>query len=135
MCIELGLETAACTHTACLSPPIFTHNLQAVGAMLACDAFARQLSDLEQLAVVLAAAMHDVGHPGVNNDFLIRTQSEVRWWGWVGQGLASRGGGQSGELLVRGQPPRDGQAMLFRKAGSADSPERLPVSMCVMLQA
>lgn len=51
--------------------------LQALGAMLAADSFARQLSDLEQLAVILAAAVHDVGHPGVNNDFLIRTQSEV----------------------------------------------------------
>ncbi|EFN57910.1 hypothetical protein CHLNCDRAFT_34322 [Chlorella variabilis] len=50
---------------------------QAVGAMLALDGFAAQLSDLEQLAVILAAAIHDVGHPGVNNDFLIRTQSEA----------------------------------------------------------
>jgi hypothetical protein len=51
--------------------------VQALGAMLALDDFAAQLSDLEQLAVILAAAIHDVGHPGVNNDFLIRTQSEV----------------------------------------------------------
>ncbi|PRW56816.1 3, 5 -cyclic phosphodiesterase pde-4 [Chlorella sorokiniana] len=51
--------------------------VQALGAMLAADSFSRQLSDLEQLAVILAAAVHDVGHPGVNNDFLIRTQSEA----------------------------------------------------------
>ncbi|KAL4441504.1 hypothetical protein ABPG77_002008 [Micractinium sp. CCAP 211/92] len=50
---------------------------QALGAMLAADDFASQLSDLEQLAVIIAAAIHDVGHPGVNNDFLIRTQSEA----------------------------------------------------------
>lgn len=50
---------------------------QALGAMLAADDFASHLSDLEQLAVIVAAAIHDVGHPGVNNDFLIRTQSEA----------------------------------------------------------
>ncbi|KAL4444281.1 hypothetical protein ABPG75_012018 [Micractinium tetrahymenae] len=50
---------------------------QALGAMLAADDFASQLSDLEQLAVIVSAAIHDVGHPGVNNDFLIRTQSEA----------------------------------------------------------
>lgn len=58
---------------------------QALGAMLAADDFASHLSDLEQLAVIVAAVIHDVGHPGVNNDFLIRTQSEVgraaRVWG------------------------------------------------------
>lgn len=60
--------------------------LQALGAMLSADDFAAQLSDLEQLAVIVAAAIHDVGHPGVNNDFLIRTQSEVGWpLGWAMQ--------------------------------------------------
>lgn len=47
--------------------------------MLAADSFAEHLSDLEQLGVILAAIIHDVGHPGVSNDFLIRTQSEVGW--------------------------------------------------------
>ena len=56
--------------------------LQALGAILAQDDFARQLSDLEQLAAIIAAAMHDVGHPGVNNDFLIRTHSEVSGGCW-----------------------------------------------------
>lgn len=65
---------------------------QALGAMLASDPFARQLSDLEQLAVILAAAVHDLGHPGVNNDFLIRTQSEVGGDRDVMHGLAAAGG-------------------------------------------
>ena len=32
-----------------------------------------QLSNLEILATIFAAAIHDVAHPGVNNDFLIDT--------------------------------------------------------------
>jgi hypothetical protein len=60
--------------------------LQALGAILAQDDFARQLSDLEQLAAIIAAAMHDVGHPGINNDFLIRTHSEVSGPCWEPKG-------------------------------------------------
>lgn len=82
------LTARACLH--CLPRPA----AQALGAMLAADAFSRQLSDLEQLAVILAAVVHDVGHPGVNNDFLIRTQSEV--CAWVVQG-ACTGHQQLGE--------------------------------------
>ena len=37
---------------------------QSVGALLATDGFSDQLTDLELLAVILASAVHDVGHPG-----------------------------------------------------------------------
>lgn len=36
-----------------------------------------ELSDLEALALIVAAAVHDLGHPGVNNDFLVRTRAEA----------------------------------------------------------
>ena len=41
--------------------------------MLAIDNIGEQLTDLEKLCVILACAIHDVGHPGVNNDFLVKT--------------------------------------------------------------
>ncbi|NXQ31488.1 PDE4D phosphodiesterase, partial [Alaudala cheleensis] len=34
-------------------------------------------SDLEVLATLFAAAIHDVDHPGVSNQFLINTNSEL----------------------------------------------------------
>ncbi|GAB4821974.1 hypothetical protein N2152v2_009020 [Parachlorella kessleri] len=50
---------------------------QALAAMLSLDGYACQLSDLELLALLVSAMIHDVGHPGVTNDFLIRTSSEA----------------------------------------------------------
>ena len=34
-------------------------------------------SDLEILAALIAAAVHDVDHPGVNNNFLVNSSSEM----------------------------------------------------------
>ena len=34
-------------------------------------------SDLEILAAIIAAAVHDVDHPGVNNNFLVNSSSEM----------------------------------------------------------
>eukprot|EP00741_Cyanophora_paradoxa_P007233 tig00001094_g6997.t1 len=36
-----------------------------------------QLSDVQTFAVLLAAAAHDIGHPGVNNTFLVKTGAET----------------------------------------------------------
>lgn len=94
--------------------------LQALGAMLAADDFASHLSDLEQLAVIVAAAIHDVGHPGVNNDFLIRTQSEVG-----GVCLVRRGGGCRRARL---RPPCGAADLLL--VLSAASPAPVPIPPC-----
>jgi hypothetical protein len=48
---------------------------QALGAMMALDAWGGALTDWEAVTVVVAAAVHDLGHPGVNNDFHRRTGS------------------------------------------------------------
>ena len=34
------------------------------------------LSRLERFCIIFASAVHDLGHPGVNNDFLIRTRDK-----------------------------------------------------------
>lgn len=54
--------------------------VQAVGFMLA-EGLYDQISPLQALVLLVAAAAHDVGHPGYNNAFLISTESEeaLRW--------------------------------------------------------
>jgi len=46
--------------------------MRAVGATLP----GGRLPALERFAIVLAAATHDLAHPGVNNDFLVRTRAQ-----------------------------------------------------------
>jgi 3'5'-cyclic nucleotide phosphodiesterase len=51
--------------------------VQALGSMMAADQWAAALEDWERLAIIIGAAVHDLGHPGVNNDFHVRTNSEA----------------------------------------------------------
>ena len=47
---------------------------QSVMCMLAEDNLSAYLSSLELFCVIISCCIHDVGHFGVNNDFLVRTQ-------------------------------------------------------------
>ncbi|KAG1677360.1 hypothetical protein FOA52_010739 [Chlamydomonas sp. UWO 241] len=49
---------------------------QGILAVLSSDNTARQLTDLEILAMLIAALIHDVNHPGVNNSFLVQQGTE-----------------------------------------------------------
>lgn len=51
--------------------------VQALGSILMADKLITCLTDIETLAVVISAAVHDIGHPGVNNDFHARTNSKI----------------------------------------------------------
>jgi calcium/calmodulin-dependent 3',5'-cyclic nucleotide phosphodiesterase len=51
--------------------------VQALGAMMAADSWAAGLTDIEVLVVIIAAAVHDLGHPGVNNDFHARVNTKA----------------------------------------------------------
>ncbi|XP_068607176.1 3',5'-cyclic-AMP phosphodiesterase 4C-like [Brachionichthys hirsutus] len=50
---------------------------QSVHVLLSSPALDAVFSDLEVLAALFAAAIHDVDHPGVSNQFLISTNSEL----------------------------------------------------------
>ena len=49
--------------------------VQALAVALAKDAWSSVLTDLELLAIIVASAMHDAGHPGVNNAFHTKSKS------------------------------------------------------------
>eukprot|EP01063_Lacrimia_lanifica_P041458 TRINITY_DN9684_c0_g1_i1.p1 TRINITY_DN9684_c0_g1~~TRINITY_DN9684_c0_g1_i1.p1 ORF type:complete len:1296 (+),score=474.69 TRINITY_DN9684_c0_g1_i1:96-3983(+) len=51
--------------------------LQTVHWMINVTGIANKLSDVETLALLLSAVVHDYDHPGVNNMFLINTQHEI----------------------------------------------------------
>ncbi|XP_037674300.1 cAMP-specific 3',5'-cyclic phosphodiesterase 4A isoform X3 [Choloepus didactylus] len=51
--------------------------LQSTHVLLASPALDAVFTDLEILAALFAAAIHDVDHPGVSNQFLINTNSEL----------------------------------------------------------
>ncbi|CAD7703794.1 unnamed protein product [Ostreobium quekettii] len=51
--------------------------VQALGVILARDNLKSRFTDLELLAMLLAAVVHDVAHPGVTNEFHINTRSPV----------------------------------------------------------
>jgi len=49
---------------------------QSAMCMIACDGVGQGLTDLELLCIIISCCIHDVGHYGVNNDFLVKTQHE-----------------------------------------------------------
>ncbi|XP_065591732.1 3',5'-cyclic-AMP phosphodiesterase 4A-like [Cyrtonyx montezumae] len=51
--------------------------LHAAHVLLRCNALRAAFSELEVLAALFAAAIHDVDHPGVTNQFLISTNSAL----------------------------------------------------------
>eukprot|EP00873_Tetraselmis_striata_P006345 jgi/Tetstr1/426609/TSEL_016886.t1 len=49
---------------------------QSLAVLLSYEEMRSQLTPMEHLAMVLAAVTHDIGHPGLNNDFLVNSKSE-----------------------------------------------------------
>lgn len=53
--------------------------VQSLGALLVPDGLAGQLTDLEMLSMIVAAAVHDVGHPGGRlMPFLLQSRLQSR---------------------------------------------------------
>uniref|UniRef100_A0A914HDP9 Phosphodiesterase n=1 Tax=Globodera rostochiensis TaxID=31243 RepID=A0A914HDP9_GLORO len=50
---------------------------QSMGVLIATPALEGVFSDLEVLAAIIAAAIHDVDHPGFTNQYLINTNNEL----------------------------------------------------------
>lgn len=45
--------------------------------MSSMPAFEGYFEEVDLLVVILAAAIHDIGHPGVSNDFMVKTKTDV----------------------------------------------------------
>ncbi|KAK9908731.1 hypothetical protein WJX75_002027 [Coccomyxa subellipsoidea] len=51
--------------------------VQGLACLFSNNDFTAQLTDLEMLSMILACAIHDVGHPGVTNEYLINTHADA----------------------------------------------------------
>jgi hypothetical protein len=51
--------------------------VQTCGHFLACDVMKIAVKPLDRLCLLVAAAIHDYAHPGVNNGFLVTTHSSI----------------------------------------------------------
>jgi calcium/calmodulin-dependent 3',5'-cyclic nucleotide phosphodiesterase len=49
---------------------------QSALCMLAADRMDEHLTPIELMCIIIACCIHDVGHYGVNNDFLVKTANE-----------------------------------------------------------
>jgi beta-glucosidase-like glycosyl hydrolase len=55
---------------------------QGLCALLAQDGFGAALTDLEMLAMVLACAIHDVGHPGAHARMPLASPAHLPTFAW-----------------------------------------------------
>lgn len=79
-CCSQFLELAAKGYNSSASYHFWGHAVDVaftLGRVLNLSAADRYLSSLERYGLIVAAIGHDMGHPGVNNMFLIETQDEL----------------------------------------------------------
>jgi hypothetical protein len=89
----------------------------------------RGLTRLERFSVIFASAVHDLGHPGLNNDFLVRTRDRQaiiyndKSAAWGSRGGAARG--LRGPWGLGGWAPgRQARAAAGRAPGARANPAR-----------
>lgn len=51
--------------------------VQSLSVLISTPTISRKLTSVEKLAILLAAALHDYDHPGVSNNFLIKTRDPL----------------------------------------------------------
>ena len=71
--IERGYRSDIPYHTSTHAADV----VQAVSNLIGSRGFGERLSHLEKFSVLMAAAVHDYEHPGVNNAFLVKTRHEL----------------------------------------------------------